>query len=101
MVMKSILQQLCTGELNPTECCFCAEDAHAEQYRQIQRKQALLLQDLDESVRTELRLCLEKQEELYSIELEAAFIRGMRMGARLAVDLLGDEVTSPQPDTSA
>lgn len=50
---------------------------------------------VEEPVRTQLRRLMEEGVELSVLEMEDAYVRGMRMGARMDIALLADKKDLP------
>ena len=92
--MDKILQELYRGMVHPQE----EYKPMGEEYRQAQKvldqKREILLEQIGQNnpeLRAEVEGMLERITALEAMEMEEVYIQGMRMGARLALGLLGKD----------
>ena len=87
----SVLNQLYNGEIHPEENYRPLSPELIEAQREYQSHRDKLLEELDEKLRRRVLDLLEERSFVASYEMEDAFVQGMRLGARMAVELLGEE----------
>ena len=58
--------------------------------RDYEKRRDRLLSSLDAPLRKKMQALLEEREEVAALEKEDAYVRGTRMGARMAAALLGE-----------
>ena len=91
--MDNILQELYHGMIHPEEAYRPMSEEHQHAQKQLTRKTAALLERVglnDARLRDEIEELLNQATELEAMAMEDCYIRGMRMGARLVLGLLGD-----------
>jgi hypothetical protein len=93
-MMDQVLSEFYHGAIHPEE----EYQPRDEEYRQIQKrieeKKTALLARVEKDhpeFREEMECLLEEICALEAMDMEKSYIRGMRMGARLALGLLGRE----------
>ena len=86
--MENVLNMLYRGEIRPEEenCPMIEELTGARRAFALRRDQ--LLERLEEPLRGEIEDLLEERMDVATYEMEDAYVRGMRMGARMAMELL-------------
>ena len=91
--MECILQKLYHGMIHPEEEYQPAEKIRQERSKLDNRQQVLMdrMRRIDPEMCTEIEELLEAENAVDAMEMEDAYIRGMRIGARLALSLLGDQ----------
>ena len=92
-MMDCILQELYHGMIHPEEEYQSAEEIRQERSRVDRRQQVLMEQmcRISPQICGEIEELFEAENAVDAMEMENAYIRGMRMGARLALSLLGDQ----------
>ena len=83
-----LLQALYRGEIRPDEENRPAFEELAAARDAYIRHREKLLRKMEASVHEEIEALLEEHMEIASFEMEDAYVRGMRMGAQLMVELL-------------
>jgi len=86
--MDSILNQLYRGEIHPEENYRPVMPELIEMRREFVKHRDALLAELDENRRKKVMSLLEERTLVSSYELEDAYVQGMKLGARMAVELL-------------
>ena len=91
--MDKVLQELYHGMIQPEEEYQPAQEIRQERSRLDRRHQALMEQmcRIDPQICGEIEELFEAETAVDAMEMENAYIRGMRMGARLAMALLGEK----------
>ena len=88
--MGTLLNRLYRSEIRPDE-----EISMMDELRQARRAYACrrdkLLAQLDAPLREKIERLLKEREEVAALEKEDAYVRGTRMGAKMAVALLKNE----------
>lgn len=88
--MKSILQQLYRGEINPDEQFMPMGRAYTHKHQQRVMAERDFLNSLEGRQRERFMEIINHTFSMGDAELEEAYIQGMRMGARLIVELMGE-----------
>lgn len=83
-----ILHELYRGEIRPDEENHPAGEELAEARNTYLRHREKLLKRIDAPVREDIEALLEERMEVASLEMEDAYVRGMRMGAQLMGELM-------------
>ena len=89
--MKDILIQFYRGEIRPDQDGGYVSQEMEEVQRSFERHQNKLLEKLDEPLKERMQAVLEENTEVTAYEMEDAYLRGMRMGAKLTAALLCGE----------
>ena len=89
--MENVLNMLYRGEIHPEEDYHPVMPEAREVRRTFLNHRDKLLEELDEKLRRKVLDLLEERNFVASYEMEDAFVQGMRLGARMAVELLGEE----------
>lgn len=89
-----ILNMLYEGRLHPQETDAVPSPQLREAERRFEYTKKQILSQMDVSARTAAQELLEERSALSAAETQDAYIRGMRMGARLTAALLEDKNTS-------
>lgn len=92
--MDEILQMLYEGRIHPQETNMHASAKWNEAKLRYQNLKEKTLTEADDVKCEAIEELLEERNALLAIEIEDAYIRGMRMGAKLTAALLGDKKTS-------
>lgn len=87
--MESILRELYHGRLDIQENMQLPEK-YAQMRRECIEAQEALFAGMDEEMRRRCLQVMEMQTALSSIEAETSYIEGMKMGARMARELLAE-----------
>ena len=87
--MASTLRRLYLGELCPEAEHTPERERFSQEYAQIEARCGALLACLDAQTAQALADCEEARQELAAQEIADAYLRGMRMGAELVLELLG------------
>ena len=90
--MDNILQDFYHGRIHPEETYRPMLEEHSRKRKQMaQRQKALLdrIRKLDPDIGEEFFNLLDEIEEIETMETENIYVQGMRMGARLAIALMG------------
>lgn len=87
--MDNVLNMLYRGEIRPDEENRPMLEELTESRRDFARHRDQLLEKLDETTRKNVETLLEERMDVACCEMEDAYVRGMRMGARMALELLG------------
>ena len=93
--MHSILNRLYHGEIRPEEGEQSMLGQIGPARKRFAQEREKLLMQVEEPVRTQLRRLMEEGVELSALEMEDAYVRGMRMGARMDIALLADKKDLP------
>ena len=88
--MEKVLNMLYRGEIRPDEENRPMLEELTEVRRNFAERRDRVLDKLDEATREKVEALLEERMEVATYEMEDAYVRGMRMGAKMAVELLGD-----------
>ena len=91
MKMGKVLNMLYRGEIRPDEVEKPMLDELDEARACYVHRRDKLLAQLDAPLRERLERLLEEREEVAALEKEDAYVRGTRMGAKMAVALLKNE----------
>ena len=83
-----LLQELYRGEIRPDEQNHPAGVELAEARNTYIRHREKLLGKIDAPMREDIEALLEERMEVAALEMEDAYVRGMRMGAQLMGELL-------------
>ena len=87
-MMKSILNQLYRSEIRPDEEDKPLLEELIEARRAFVNRREALLAEMEEPMRGRVRTLLEERLEVAALEMEDAYVRGMRMGAKMAMALM-------------
>ena len=90
MQMNSVLNMLYRSEIRPDEEDQPMMEEIPAARRDYMRRRDKLLASLDAPLKEKAEALLEEREELAALEKEDAYVRGTRMGARMAAALLGE-----------
>lgn len=88
--MESILKDMYHGRLQIQENMILPEVYNEKRHALVDAQEALL-DALDEKTRRECLRVMEMQTALSAIETETAYVEGMKMGARMALELLEEK----------
>ena len=93
--MDKVLQELYHGMIHPEEEYWPAEEIRQERSKLDSRQQMLMEQlcRIDPQICGEIEELFEAENAVDAMEMEHAYIRGMHMGARLTLALLGEQKT--------
>ena len=89
--MDSILNQLYRGEIHPEEDYRPVIQELLDMRREFAEHREKLLSEFDGQTREKVRELLEERTFVSSYEIEDAYVQGMKLGARMAVELLREE----------
>ena len=90
--MDKILQELYHGMIHPEEAYRPVSAEHRQAQKQVEQKKDALLKRIEDSCfREEIEDLLMQITALEAMEMEEAYIQGMRMGARLALELFKEQ----------
>ena len=89
--MNTILNMLYRSEVRPDEEDKPMMEELTCARRDYARRRDKLLAALDAPLREKMEALLEEREEVAALEMEDAYVRGTRMGAKMAVALLKGE----------
>ena len=89
--MGKILQMLYRSEIRPDEEDKPIVEELLAARRDFTRRRDRLLAKIDAPLREQIRTLMEEREEVAALEKEDAYVRGTRMGARMAAALLKEE----------
>lgn len=90
MQMNSILNRLYRSEIRPDEADQPMMEELPAARRDYARRRDKLLASLDAPLKEKVEALLEEREEVAALEKEDAYVRGTRMGARMAAALLNE-----------
>ncbi|MBQ7885757.1 MAG: hypothetical protein IJ313_02565 [Clostridia bacterium] len=91
--MDKILQELYHGMIHPEEEYQPRGEEHCRKIKEIAAQKAALLEKLEQNnleLRREVEALLDATNAADAVDMEEAYIQGMRMGAKLALALLGE-----------
>ena len=86
--MSSIMRDMYRGRVHPAEESEGLPEAYEEALHALNQKQQAYLSGLNETERAVCMAIWEEMTAVSTMEEEAAYVRGMRMGAKLALELL-------------
>ena len=89
--MGKILQMLYRSEIRPDEEDKPIVEELPAARRDFARRRDKLLAKIDAPLRDQIQILMEEREEVAALEKEDAYVRGTRMGARMAAALLKEE----------
>ena len=91
--MDNVLEHLYHGMIHPEEEYQPTEEIRQERNRLDRRQLALMeqMRSANLQICEEIEALFEAENAVDAMEMEGAYIRGMRMGARLTLSLLGDQ----------
>jgi len=89
--MKSILHALYSGDIHPAEDYISRSLPYKKLDEAFMRDSDAFSNKLDKTLAEEYERLLDAHTDLFAIQEEVAYIRGMRMGAQLALELLAEE----------
>lgn len=89
--MDDLLSRLYRGEIHPEENDQPVSDKLIQARRAYLEYQEKLLAELDEQTGDKVRALLEERTILSAGEMEDSYVQGMRMGAKIAVELLEEK----------
>ena len=87
----TILQRLYQGELRPEEQYHPRLKENCEMRKALREREHALLEKLDDDIQKEVGKILDELNLIGVMELEDVYIQGMKLGAKLALELLGKE----------
>lgn len=88
--MGNVLNMLYRSEIRPDEADQPMMEELPAARRDYMRRRDKLLASLDAPLKEKVEALLEEREEVAALEKEDAYVRGTRMGARMAAALLGE-----------
>lgn len=88
--MESMLNQLYRGEIHPEEDYRPVIQELLDMRREFAEHREKLLSELDGQMREKVRELLEERTFVSAYEIEDAYVQGMKLGARMAVELMGE-----------
>ena len=88
--MKGILNMLYRSEIRPDEADQPMMEELPAACRDYMRRRDKLFASLDAPLKEKVEALLEEREEVAALEKEDAYVRGTRMGARMAAALLSE-----------
>lgn len=88
--MGNVLNMVYRGEGRPDEAERPMMEELPAVRRDFERRRDKLLASLDVPLREKVEALLAEREEVAVLEKEDAYVRGTRMGARMAAALLGE-----------
>ena len=91
----SVLNELYRSEIHPDEENHPMLDELTAARKRFACQREAMLAELNEPVREHVQRLLDERMEVASLEMEDAYVRGMRMGARLTAALLMDKKDLP------
>lgn len=86
-----ILEELYHGTIHPQETYRPMTDEHRMKRRELIAKQESLLKKLGEEYCDDLEDILAELDMVGAMQMKEIYIQGMRMGARLTMELLEEE----------
>ena len=92
--MDRILQELYHGMIHPEEEYRPMSEEHQQAQKQLTLETSALLERIglkDARLRDEIEALLNQATELEAMAMEESYIQGMRMGARLALELFKEQ----------
>ena len=89
--MKSILRALYYGSIHPAEDYILRSPEYKKQSEAFMQNRDAFADKLDQELAQEYERLNDAHNVLFSIEEADAYTRGMKLGARLALELLGDD----------
>ena len=92
--MDRVLSEFYHGAIHPQEDDLPRDEEYRRIQKRIEEKKAALFARIEKdypTARDEMECLLEEICALEAMDMEKCYIRGMRMGARLALGLLGNE----------
>ena len=92
--MDQVLSEFYHGAIHPQEEYRPGDEEYRQIQKRIEEKKNAFLARIERecpTARDEMESLLEEICALEAMDMEKCYIRGMRMGARLALGLLGDE----------
>lgn len=87
--MNDILNRIYGGALHPEEENIPHGELYLQRRREAQKAQEALFAKLDEAMRREFTDMMEKYTLLTGMECEHSYVKGMQLGAQLALELTG------------
>ena len=85
-----MLKRLYQGELRPEEQYRPRLKENCEKRKQLREREQALMKKLDENSQREILQFLDESNLIGYMEMEDVYIQGMQVGARLAMELLGN-----------
>jgi len=85
-----MLKRLYQGELRPEEQYRPRLKSNCEKRKQLRERERALMQKLDENTQREIVQFLDESNLIGFMDMEDVYIQGMQVGARLAMELLGN-----------
>ncbi|MBR5302150.1 MAG: hypothetical protein IKU38_04885 [Clostridia bacterium] len=89
--MNHILHMLYRSEIRPDEEDKPIVEELPAARQDFERRRDRLLAKIDAPLRNQIQALMEEREEVAALEKEDAYVRGTRMGARMAAALLQEE----------
>lgn len=86
--MGNVLRDMYKGRIRPEEQSGPLCEAYKEKLRELSEKQQAFLLMLDEKEKEACEAVWEEMTAVSALEAEAAYVGGMRLGAKLALELL-------------
>lgn len=86
--MSSILSDMYRGRIHPAEQREGLSQAYEKALHALGLKQQAYLDKLNENEKAACMVIWEEMAAVSAMEEEAAYVRGMRMGAKLVLELL-------------
>ena len=86
--MRDLLRNLYKGRIHPEEKCCPDSEAYREKLRELSAKQQDFLLMLDEKEKEACEAVWEEMTAISALEAEEAYVSGMRLGAKLALELM-------------
>jgi len=86
--MRDLLRSMYKGRIHPEEKCCPDSEAYTEKLRELSVKQQGFLKMLDEKEKGACMSVWEEMTAVSALEVEEAYVSGMRLGAKLALELL-------------
>jgi len=91
----SVLNELYRSEIHPDEENHPMLDELTAARKRFACQREAMLAELSAPVRERVQSLLDERMEVAALEMEDAYVRGMRMGARMAMALLSDKKDLP------
>lgn len=86
-----VLEAMYRGAIHPQEMYHPIAEAHKRKRKELMAAQRDLIEKMDEECRDKLENLLEELDMVETVQMEETYIQGMRMGARLMMELLEKE----------
>ena len=92
--MEDVLAMLYHGKIRPEEDDYTLSPALEGKIREYGKLQKKAIDGMDAVQKEMVNRLLEARMEVFALEIEDAYVRGMRMGAKLTAALLEEKKTS-------